>query len=335
MTRAKTRTWLDYAIWGVLAIVIAGSAYLGYAVWAQSVYNAKTTPSGRAAATLENLVRKNPNDVAARIRLAQAYTVDGRTKDSIAQYEAALKLDKENPVALAGLGILAMDQKQWSAAQGYWLRVVDKVDKGDYASKDSRLEAAYHYLGLCLIEQKKYEEAVSYLKQALRIRRDSSDTHYALSVAYRRLGIEEKADEELEYTLMFDPNMPEANYDAGQALLKQGDVAGAAERFRLSADRAPYKAEPKIALEALGSVDEHMEKALALRAAKPASATVEARIAAALDPNDVDAVRLLAQLYDAQKKKAEALGAYKKLSALLPDDKAVLQAVERLSKSAK
>jgi tetratricopeptide (TPR) repeat protein len=335
VTRAKTRTWLDYAVWAVAAAVVVLLAYLGYAVWAQRNYAAQTSPAGRAVLNLEGLVRKRPNDVAGRIRLAQAYTVADRIDDAVTQYQMALKLDKENPEALTGLGLIAMDAKQWRSAQAYWQRVVDRLDKGEFAGKDTRLETGYYYLGLSLMEQKKEQDAVSYFKEALRIRRDASDTHYALSVAYKRLGLEDKSREELEYALMFDPGMPEANYDAGQLLLKDGDVASAAERFRLSLDRAPKREEPRQALDAIGTVDQHYSKALSLQKSSVTSATVEARIAVALDPKDVDAVRLLAQLYESQKKKPEALGAYQKLLTLVPDDKTAADAVKRLSKSGK
>ena len=79
----------------------------------------------------------------------------------------------------------------------------------------------------------------------MRIRPDASDTHYILSVAYARLDSPGKSREELNVALAFDPTMPEANYDIGQLLLKEGKIADAAEHFRLSADKAPGVDKPR------------------------------------------------------------------------------------------
>ena len=68
-------------------------------------------------------------------------------------------------------------------------------------------------------------------------------------------------EEYLLYTLQFDPNMPEANYDYGMLLLAKKDMAGAAEHFRTSADAAPDVDKPQIELEKLGTSEERLAAA--------------------------------------------------------------------------
>jgi len=51
-------------------------------------------------------VRQHPEDVAARLDLANAYLQSGEAEDSVAQYLAALKIDPRNPEARATLGFL-------------------------------------------------------------------------------------------------------------------------------------------------------------------------------------------------------------------------------------
>lgn len=332
----KTRTWLDYTVWGVAALTVVLAAYLGYSVWAQNTYNLATSPAARAVVNLEKLVKKAPNDPGSRIRLAEAYAAVGNLDQAVNQYNQALKLDAENPFALVGLGQVAMKRKQWSAAEAYWQRTITKLKGGQFAGKDANLELAYYYLGSCLMEEHRYEDAISYLKEAARIRADASDTHYLLAVAYKETGSDDRMRAELNIALAFDPLMPEANYDVGQLLLKQGKVADAAEHFRLSADNAPDVEKPRAALSALGPAEERVRAARSLMAAgNIASATVEARVAVAVDPQDVQALRLLAQLYERENQKKLALDTYAKLAKLLPEDKDVAAAVARLGKDSK
>ena len=120
------------------------------------------------------------------------------------------------------------------------------------------------------MEQRKYEDAVGYFKAALRLRRDSSDAAYALAVLLPAARASSEGYEEwLLYTLQFDPNMPEANYDYGMLLMSKNDIAAAAEHFRTSADSAPGVDKPQIELDKLGNADERLAEAKKLKADRP------------------------------------------------------------------
>jgi len=179
-------------------------------------------------------------------------------------------------------------------------------------------------------EQKKYEEAAGYLKAALRLKRDAADTSYALAVCYKALGIDDGYRDTLLYTLTFDPKMPEANYDYGQLLLEDGDTAGAAEHFRLSADAAPTQDKPLDALMKLGSASKRLSEAQTLKSTDPAKALVEARIAAALDPESVTAALLVAELYEANKLPDEAREAYGAVLRIDPGNETATDALKRM-----
>ncbi len=169
------------------------------------------------------------------MRLAQALSVAGRSEDAVEQYQAVLKLNKEWVPALSGIGFELMKQKDWKGGEEYFKRVIALTEgKTPQMSGGSSGEIANYYVGIARMEQRDYSGAAGYLKQALRMRRDASDTSYALSVCYRKLDIIDGQKEMLEYTLQFDPNMPEANYDYGLLLLAEGKTAEAAEHFRNS-----------------------------------------------------------------------------------------------------
>ena len=173
--------------------------------------------------------------------------------------------------------------------------------------------------------------STGYLKRAVLIRRDASDTHYALAVCYRSIDSQSKYREELQNTLLFDPKMPEANYDYGKLLLGDGDKAGAAEHFRVSLDAAPGNELPQDALDGLGTFDEHLSAALSLKAGKPKAALTEARIAGAIDSRSVPALDLVGELYAKLGNKTKAAIAFRRALLLDPNDSAAKTGLKRVT----
>lgn len=328
-----TSRQLDVALKAVAALIAVVLLYLGYTAWDYHRRTRTTTIAARAVENLAEVVRSDPKNPGARILLAQALAAQGRLNEAVEQFQAALKIEEDNPAALEGLGMIAMRQQEWATAEGYWRRIIASLRSGQFAAADQRLERAYYYLGVTLIKRRQYEDAVAYLKEALRIRRDASDTHYALSVAYRELDILDKARQELETALAFDPLLPEANYDLGRLLVEDGDLAGAAEAFRRSIDGAPGQPEPLAELEKLGPFEERLEKARSLLATDKKAALVEARIASALDPRDVEAARIKARLLQELGSVKDAADAWEKVLQLAPEDPEAVAALDQLSKS--
>lgn len=321
----------DAAIAALAVVVLALAMYLGYSLWAQKNLVATSTPAARAVATLEARVRKEPNNLDLRMQLAQALSVAGRDRQSEEQYRAALKIAKDFTPALSGLGFLALKQKEYATGEGYYRKIADILEGKQASGRDPQLEIAYFYLGTALMEQRKYEEAANYFKKALAIRRDASDTHYALAVTYGRLGLDEKYREELGYTLLFDPKMPEANYDFGVLLLKDGDKATAAEHFRTSITAAPGVEKPVKALEELGPFEERLAAAQKLAPTDPKAALVEARIAVALEPRDVEALLLASDLFAKTGDKTQAPLFYQRVLDIEPDNAAALAGLKQVT----
>lgn len=323
---------LDIAVKVVGLLVVVALVYLGYTVWSTQRSVEQNSVTGRAIQTLVEQVKKSPRDANARVLLAQALASAGRLDDSVEQFQNALKIEKDNPAALEGLGLIAMKREEWRTAEGYWQRLVDSLKSAQFSNQDQRLERAYYYRGVTLISLKEYEDAVLYLKEALRMKRDDADTHYALSVAYRELGSSSNQRKELETALAFVPTMAEANYDMGLLLLADGDKAGAAELFRRSVDNAPGRAEPMAELEKFGPMQPYLDKAKSLQATDAKAALLEARIAIALDPTSVDAARIVAVLLEEVGTKDEAITAYERVLQLVPQDPDATEALVRLGK---
>ncbi len=323
---------LDIAVKVVGLLVVVALVYLGYTVWSTQRGVQENSVTGRAIQSLVEQVKENPRDAGARVLLAQALASAGRLDDAVEQFQNAIKIEKDNAAALEGLGLIAMKREEWRTADGYWQRLVDSLKGGQFASQDQRLERAYYYRGVTLISLKSYEDAVLYLKEALRMKRADADTHYALSVAYRELGSDANQRKELETALAFVPTMAEANYDMGLILIEAGDKAGAAELFRRSVDNAPGRAEPMAELEKFGPMQGYLDEAKSLKETDAKEALVQARIAIALEPTNLEAARLVAALLEEVATKAEAATAYERVLQMVPQDPEATEALARLAK---
>ncbi len=322
---------LDIALWTAVIAVIVLASYLGWSVWSQNRQVVEATPASRAVAAIQADLKKKPNNIDLRMQLAQALVVAGREREAIAQYKAVLKVKKDFTSALSGLGFIAAKDKDWKTAQGYFQKVTDLLGNTPNADRNRTLETAYYYLGTAQMEQRKYEDAIGNFKAALRIRRDASDTHYALAYSYKQIDSMKKYREELEAAVAFDPKMPEANYDLALLMIQEGDVGQAAELLRTSADAAPDVAKPQQALEDLGPFSKRLASAQSLATTDVKKALVEARVAVALEPDNLEALRLLATLWEKNKNSGKALSTYERVLMVVPNDAAAKKAVERLS----
>jgi len=327
---------IKLAIYGLLAAIVLVGAYLAWAYYGDVRLASTQSPTARAVANLSAMVAKAPDNAQARVQLAEAMMANGQSGEAIEQLQEALKLEKDNISALTDLGLIAMDRSEWKKAEGYWLQLVQLLSGAEMAQKDQRLADVYYYLGTTLVEQQRYEEAVANLKQSVLIKRDSSPVHYMLSVAYARLTLPDMQRQELEIVVAFDPKQAQANFDLGMLQLKKGDVASAAEFFRIAADNAPKGiSEPADQLAKLGDADARMASALRLRSSDPKKALTEARIAVALDPKNPEAVSLVAQLFEKNGDKARAISAWERLLVLVPGDATATAEIKRLSESDK
>jgi tetratricopeptide (TPR) repeat protein len=333
---APADRWLKLATWALVIAVVLVSGYLAVSYFSDLRLRDTQSPAARAIANLEAMVAKSPSVALGHVRLAEALMANGQQSDAIVQLNTALKLEKDNVAALTDLGLIAMQRRDWVQSEANWKKLITLLSSAEMANEDQRLADVYYYLGTTYVELSRYEDAVANLKESIKIKRDSSPVHYMLSVAYQRLGLTELQQEELTVVLAFDPTQAQANYDMGMLMLKQGDIASAAELFRIAADGAPAGiTDPQKQLDLLGKASDRFAQAVANKTKNPKQALSDARIAAALDPSDVAAVRLVAELWEVNKDPKRAQNAWERVLELVPGDVQATDAIKRLTTNAK
>jgi tetratricopeptide (TPR) repeat protein len=161
------RSVLRWIIVGLVVAVVAMAGMVAYTFASQLFVSTPETELERAVMAAEEAVRANPEDAAARTKLAAAYLDQGLTGAAAEQAEDALKLDPSDPTPLYVLG----------RAQ---LRM------GDTDQSIETLERAVNTEG--------------------QLAQFYQDAYYALSQAYEEKGDEEKALEALDEAVNNNPD---------------------------------------------------------------------------------------------------------------------------------
>lgn len=156
-------------------------------------------------AALEQAVRDQPTDVAARGELADTYVAKGRFQDAITQYDAILETDKGTELAHFGRAGAHMGLEQYDLAAVDYQAVVDIATGGEMANVDPMLEAAYYSLGSIRMTQGRPAEAIPFLESALRIKRSDADALFMIGQAYGQTGDTGKAEIALRRAVAFVP----------------------------------------------------------------------------------------------------------------------------------
>ena len=132
----------------------------------------------------EAAVRANPNDITARLTLADAYAQVKRTKDALAQLQEVLKAVPDNRSALLGVGAILYEQGKYDDAKKYLQKFTDTAGTGEFSQSDTQLQRAYYILGLIALKQNDADVAVEALSRALAIESGDADALYALGNAW-------------------------------------------------------------------------------------------------------------------------------------------------------
>ena len=198
----RATTWLMRL--GVMVLVV-GVAAFGFMYYQDQYVDAGPSLVGRQTLAAEAVVKKTPNNIAARLALAESYRLDKRYDDQLAQFDEILKADKANRFALLGRGGALLAKGDLKAAAISYHKIADANRKGEFAGADPQLEEALYYLGSIALKQGNTKEAITQLQAALKIVRSDSDALYLMGVAQLKNGQPKLAVVALKQALLFVP----------------------------------------------------------------------------------------------------------------------------------
>jgi tetratricopeptide (TPR) repeat protein len=221
---------------------------------------AELAPVADTLARYQELLRINPEYVAAHYSLGVIFLSLGRTAEAIGHFEEGLRINPDDANARFNLG-LALDRagRRQDAIREYEEAVRLKPDYGD----------AHLNLGIALAQADCMPEAIIHLNAALQLNPDSAETHSNLGTILAQTGQLPEAIQRFEEALQLKPDYAEASYNLGLALDQTGRTEEAIARYeqtlRLKPGFAPVHDSLGVILLQTGRLPEarrHFEQAL-------------------------------------------------------------------------
>jgi tetratricopeptide (TPR) repeat protein len=187
----------------------------------------------RAAGAYRQALELDPKSAAAALGLGRALAAGGQLDAAREHYLQAARLDPEFRDALLELGDLLEQKQQPGPALELYL-----------AFLESRPEtvAVRERAGVLLLQQKRYDEAVLHLEQAVK-QNPTAANQAALAQGYTMTKQPAKALPLLRAAVAADPASPELRFRLATALLEAGDFQGASREFLASLEKQPNNQE--------------------------------------------------------------------------------------------
>ena len=152
-------------------------------------------------------------DVGAALERGLEHHRSGRLAEARQVYERVLQQDSRNARALFLLGTLALQERNYEAAESF-IRQAIAADSG---------EASYHNnLGVVLRESGRLEDALDSYREAIELRPDYAEAYCNFGIALKELGRTEEAISPLERAVELAPKFGGAYSNLGNALQALG-----------------------------------------------------------------------------------------------------------------
>jgi tetratricopeptide (TPR) repeat protein len=166
---------------------------------------------------LEVVVVANPQDLEARLTMAQLYYENGEYSKAIQHGEAVSKARPDEPAPLFLLGVAYSKAGQIDAAVEVLEHLADIRRESPMAQVDRVLEASLYYLGANYIKLDQADQAIKVLSEALQIDGTDADAFYQLGLAYALKKDHERSIEAYQSAVRFVPDFAEAYQGMAEA----------------------------------------------------------------------------------------------------------------------
>ncbi len=183
----------------------------------------------RAITLYQELVRLQPDSVAARTDLGVALVRAARYKEAIAQYQEALKRDAKNPVVRLNLALARYKQAEFESA-------AEELES--FRNEHPENQQSLYLLADCYLRLGRNRDAVTLLEPAYRANPDDRAVDYALGTALLREGRIREGEVVIDRILK-DGESAEANFLLGEAQFAADDAKAAVSSLRRALDLNP------------------------------------------------------------------------------------------------
>lgn len=172
------------------------------------------------------------------VRAGNEFFKAGDTDNAIQEYTQALELNPNNAEAHLKLGFLLYNAKRMYEQGMAHYKEALKANP-----RDPRIQ---HDLGMALLHQRQFDQAIEHLSEALRIMPNGLDEqynsvgmHFNLALAYSYAGRSEEAVTHFSEVLRLDPNNAPAHYRLALELAKQRDLEGSLRHYTTAVKLKP------------------------------------------------------------------------------------------------
>ncbi len=226
----------------------------------------------KAVAVLVELVEAHPNHFEGRFNLAAAHAKAERYSEAAEQYRLALQLDPEDHPARLGAAKALANSHRHQEAI--------YVTEGGFETPPTEAEAFEILVvrGIAFRELGMFERAEEALRQAAARQPQDAEVHYNLGVALARQQKLEPARRSLERAKKLNPELREARFELLSVLQKLGDSEAARAESALFEERKHLERTANMARSARGRGDTYLEQG------DPEAALREYRQAIRLNP---------------------------------------------------
>ena len=168
----------------VAILVVAGSVSFGTYYYFDRRARTQQPISQKSIADAEAVVQQDPNNIDARMALAETYMLYMRFDDAISQ---AVQVQQVKPGEMRVnfvLGISYANSSKPQLAIEPLQKFIDSRQGEEMPALDKQLQSALYYLGDCYLQLNQPEQAIPPLENDVALSKTDADAMYKLGTAY-------------------------------------------------------------------------------------------------------------------------------------------------------
>ena len=213
---------------------------------AQVAYSEKQY--ARAIGLYDLILSKHPEEIDARLQLADALVAQGNTVDGLAEYQQVLKLRPHNATIYNQLGLIHAQRGEVDEALASYRMAVEI---------DPKMAIAYLNMANSLFQLGRYQDAKDALESVIKIDPHNYVVWMNAGVMASSVGDLESGEKYFHLAMYYNLKNPDACIDLGKVLMRWGAVPGKKSRvdeaiayFKRALSLEPDNADAKINLDA-------------------------------------------------------------------------------------